>query len=528
MYDIKYQKLDTLLKYLPKSKIKAGAGQNEGKYRFFKSGADQSKFIDIAEFKGESIIIGDGGNANINYFNDKFSTSDHCYVIQKQNNLDIDIKYIYYFLKTNLHILEAGFKGAGLKNISKRYISNIKIPIQPLEYQRQISRFLTQIEELIEKREESINLLDKLIESTFLDIFLNNTYRADWEVIKLENVINSIDGGWSPVCQNFSRKNNKYAVLKLSALSKNTYNAKENKEMKDETKPKINILVKNNDLLFTRKNTYELVGSCAYVFETEENLFLPDLIFRLNTNNKINKIYLWKLLTSLEWKLKLKKIANGAAGSMPNISKAKLLKLDCLLPPIKLQDKFSKIVIQIELTKSVYKDSLDKLNQLFNSTAQKAFKGKLNFIKEIIPITDQVSEEFISKNEITGVYKEEEKVSTFLEKDEKSEYFIKILKEYSIYGSNDNNQLNTNSFTNKIMFQDFIKILLEMEFSFAEIEKYFKKLGFEIPYDIKYNKDKKPFTYKEVIFELLKDGEIVQIIKELDNKEKEIVLKSAK
>ena len=145
MSKLKHQNFDKLLKYLPKSKIKAGDGKKSGKYRFFKSGADQSKFIDAANYQGESLIIGDGGTANINHYEGSFSTSDHCYVIQK-NIDDIDTKYVYYFLKSNLHILEAGFKGAGLKNISKKYISNIQIPLLPLVEQQKIALFLTQIE----------------------------------------------------------------------------------------------------------------------------------------------------------------------------------------------------------------------------------------------------------------------------------------------------------------------------------------------------------------------------------------------
>lgn len=72
------------------------------------------------------------GSADINFYDKKFSASNHCYVIQKDSQ-NIDVKYVYYYLKLNLQILEAGFKGAGLKNISKKYISEIKIPLLSLQ-----------------------------------------------------------------------------------------------------------------------------------------------------------------------------------------------------------------------------------------------------------------------------------------------------------------------------------------------------------------------------------------------------------
>lgn len=67
MSKIHFERFDNLLKFLPKSKIKAGDGQNSGKYPFFKSGNDQSKFIDTAVFEGESLIIGDGGKCRYKF-----------------------------------------------------------------------------------------------------------------------------------------------------------------------------------------------------------------------------------------------------------------------------------------------------------------------------------------------------------------------------------------------------------------------------------------------------------------------------
>ncbi len=83
----------------------------------------------------------------------KFATSTDCFVVNKDSE-NIDMKYVYYYLKSNIKILEDGFKGAGLKHISKKYISQIKILLLPLEEQQRIAEHLSQIEELINKREE--------------------------------------------------------------------------------------------------------------------------------------------------------------------------------------------------------------------------------------------------------------------------------------------------------------------------------------------------------------------------------------
>lgn len=172
MNNIKFERFDKLFKFLPKSKIKAGEGLDEGKYKFFTSSNSQSKYLNEFIYDTESLIIGTGGKASAHYCDEKFATSTDCFVVEKQYS-EIDVKYVYYFLKTNFQILENGFKGAALKHISKEYISNIKIPILSLDNQKKIAQYLSQIEDLIEKRKFSIELIDNLIEHTFLDIFDN-------------------------------------------------------------------------------------------------------------------------------------------------------------------------------------------------------------------------------------------------------------------------------------------------------------------------------------------------------------------
>ncbi len=170
MPNIHFERFDKLLKFLPKSKIQAGDGLKSGKYPFFTSSATLSKFIDTFNYEDESLIFGSGGNASIHYCNQKFATSTDCFVVNKDSE-DIDVKYVYYYLKSNIKILEDGFKGAGLKHISKKYISEIKIPLLSLQDQKKIAEILSQIENLINKREESIKLLQELTKSTFLDMF---------------------------------------------------------------------------------------------------------------------------------------------------------------------------------------------------------------------------------------------------------------------------------------------------------------------------------------------------------------------
>jgi len=142
--------LGEVCSFLPKSKRNAKYGKKEGKYPFFKSSINVDSFVEEPDYNEESLIIGDGGAPNINY-GIKFSTSDHCYILQNKNNLLLNLKYCYYYLYNNLDIMSQLYTGVAIKNISKTKIEEIKIPIPPIERQKRLVEYLDFIYEKANK-----------------------------------------------------------------------------------------------------------------------------------------------------------------------------------------------------------------------------------------------------------------------------------------------------------------------------------------------------------------------------------------
>ena len=86
----------------------------------------RNTFIEI-DYETEAIILGTGGSPNVHYAK-KFSSSADVFILTTKNS-NISIKYVYYFLEGNKEVLARGFKGAGLKHLSREYTEKIKIPI---------------------------------------------------------------------------------------------------------------------------------------------------------------------------------------------------------------------------------------------------------------------------------------------------------------------------------------------------------------------------------------------------------------
>ncbi|CAH8208150.1 Type I restriction-modification system, specificity subunit S [Vibrio aestuarianus] len=121
---------------------------------------------------------------------------------------------------------------------------------------------------------------------------------------------------------------------------------------------------------------HELVGACAYVRETPEQLMLPDLIFRFQMPEQL-KVYLWGLLNNQSFNLKVRALASGAAGSMPNIAKSKLYDLTLPLPPESEIEKYTRSIVGIWEQQDTLKELRGSYQANFNALMQKAFKGEL-------------------------------------------------------------------------------------------------------------------------------------------------------
>ncbi|EKZ8974707.1 N-6 DNA methylase [Campylobacter coli] len=152
-----------LTKSLGKGRRPASFADSNGKYPFIKSSRILEKCNEY-DFDIEALIIGDGGSANIHYINGKFSSSDHTYIFIN-NKKNIILKFIYYVINSNLHILEVGFKGIALKNIAKSFIQSLKIPLPPFEIQKQIVAECEKVEEQYNTLSLSIKEYQNLIKA---------------------------------------------------------------------------------------------------------------------------------------------------------------------------------------------------------------------------------------------------------------------------------------------------------------------------------------------------------------------------
>jgi len=182
----------------------ASFATENGKIPFIVSSLSEKK-CDSADFDIEALIIGDGGSANIHYVNGKFSASDHTYVLKNKSEEKLSLKYVYVLLLNNLEIIEKGFQGQGLKNVSKKYLQSIKIPLPPLEIQKEIVEQIEVKQKAIETAKAVIENLEK--ERCYFGQEIRKIKGVEW--VELGEVCEVLDSKRKPVTK-ADRKQGKY------------------------------------------------------------------------------------------------------------------------------------------------------------------------------------------------------------------------------------------------------------------------------------------------------------------------------
>ncbi len=305
--------LGEICEILPKSKRPASFGKKTGLYPFFKSSFKVDSYVDEPDYIEESIIIGDGGNANINY-GVKFSVSDHCYILQNIDKISINLKYCYYYLFNNIDVLNDLYNGLGLKNINKSDILNIKIPIPSIEIQN--------------KKVEDIDKLEASIETIKLRI---EQIKHEQQYIILSLIIDYIDKEYKnlgEICEFLPKTKKLQAKDGLIEGLYNFYTSSQNKKLyiNEYEFPYYAIILGRG-------------GNPSIHYDKEFGISHDDIYVIKNINNNYNLKYIYYYI------LNNNLLQNGFIGStIKHISKEYLNLMKIPIPSIEKQKEIVDIL----------------------------------------------------------------------------------------------------------------------------------------------------------------------------------------
>ena len=268
------------------------------------------------------------------------------------DNADLGFYYYYYLMLD--HTKELLHLAKNLRHsLTEEQLGQIKVPLPPLSEQRAIAEFLdakiAHIDSVIAEAKASIDEykawkasiiyeavtkgLDPSVEMKDSGVEWIGDIPADWDVIRLKNVISFIESGVSVNAAQTPANEGGIGVLKTSSVSKYSFRPEENKEVNVEELGRVSCPVKANTIIVSRMNTPELVGACGFVEQNWPNLFLPDRLWQVHFVKSVNVKYVWYYLCSNYIRSYYASLSSGTSSSMQNISQGQFENAYLMLPP---------------------------------------------------------------------------------------------------------------------------------------------------------------------------------------------------
>jgi len=257
-------------------------------------------------------------------------------------------RFLFNVLRSAKKSFEQQARGATIQGITREVVSNYEFELPNYSEQERIAAILDKADEVSSQSNDALNMRTNLIRSVFSEMFGDPALNQNQFPIKpLSECILEIRTGKSLGKEDRELQPNEWGVLKTSAVTWGVFDPTQYKVAPDIDGSKYEQPTIGN-LLFTRNNTWELVGATCVVDKETENLILPDRIWNIIPKPEIaNTTFLHYLFKHPYVHALIANAASGTSGSMLNISQPKLKGVKTIIPPITLQNLFKQRVEQI-------------------------------------------------------------------------------------------------------------------------------------------------------------------------------------
>lgn len=274
---------------------------------------------------------------------------------------EFDVDYIYY-LFSGKDWNEGTNKAVMGITLNKATLSQIKIPLPPLEIQKQIAENLDKVTRTIDLCNQIIEKLDLLVKARFVEMF------GDIDKIQTMSDVCSIitDGTHQP--PQFTKSGIPFLFVSNIVTNEIIYNAE--KFISDDTYNELykRTPIEIGDIVLSTVGSY---GHPAVVKTDKKFLFQRHIAYLKPIKSVVNSTYLHSAILSEKVQEQIEDKVKGVAQKTLNLSEIRKIKI--IVPPIDLQEQFADFVKQTDKSKSAINQLLEKAETLKKALIQEYF-----------------------------------------------------------------------------------------------------------------------------------------------------------
>ena len=280
-------------------------------------------------------------------------------------------EYLWHVLSSKVDELNSKGTGSTFKAINKKTLSEIEIPLPPLDEQRKIAAVLDKVSDLIAKRRQQLDKLDELVKSRFIELFgdpLVDDGRYPKRALgALEEVGSSkriFEKEYVAEGVPFYRTKE---IVELSKGNRITTELFITRERYDEIRDEYGMPQKG-DLLISAVGTIGVI----WIVDGQNDFYFKDgNLLRVAATERFAPTYLKHLLESLIGAYK-QEMSSGTAYAALTISALK--EMQVYEVPLAEQEQFAAFVAQTDKSKLAVQQGLQELEILKKSLMQEYFE----------------------------------------------------------------------------------------------------------------------------------------------------------
>lgn len=283
----------------------------------------------------------------------------------------LDRKFLAYYLLQPQVVQEAASHatGANLPRLSPKALAEIYIPQPPIEEQRRIAAILDKADAIRRKREQALELADEFLKSVFLEMF-----RGDkWSAKPLAEVVSKGSVVTYGIVQAGPEYEGGVPYIRTGDIKKGKIVLDNLRHTSSEIAVKFGrSTVRVGEIVMSIRAT---VGTTALVPRELDGANLTQGTARISPGEMVTTEYLLHFLRSQRCQDWINRQVKGA--TFREITLSRLREMEVSIPPLKLQQKFSKLTKSTSAMADRIKTDLEQSENLFGSLSQDAFRGEL-------------------------------------------------------------------------------------------------------------------------------------------------------
>ena len=279
--------------------------------------------------------------------------------------------FLFWWLKTQEKHIQSKGRGATFKEVSKKIVENLQIPLPPLDEQKRIAEILDKADALRAKRREILAQLDTLTQSIFLDMFGDPaTNPKGWPYSRLGDVTDFYAGSTLPAGDAFDGQTDGNFLLKVSDmnLAGNEVYLESCQQWSAKPGAASNTCPAGSVVIPKRGGA---IGTNKKRIAVRPSVLDPNLMAIWPRPDRIELSFLYSWLLRLD----LASITSGS--SVPQLNKRDLDPLSIPVPPLEAQREFSHKFGAMEGVRMLHDRALSVCDTLFAALQHGAFQGEL-------------------------------------------------------------------------------------------------------------------------------------------------------